>query len=70
MFEGDSAVTRAGKSPLVPMGGLVEGPACADMGARTPIGASGITNTNCLTWEGGSLRLDVAKIKVIGFVRK
>ena len=38
----DSADTRAGKFPLVPMGGWAEGSACADTGARTPIGASGI----------------------------
>ena len=37
MFEGDSADMCAGKFPLVSMGGL----ACADPGARTPIGASG-----------------------------
>ncbi len=37
----DSADTCAGKFPLVPMGGWAEGPACADMEARTPIGASG-----------------------------
>ena len=30
-----------GKFPLVFMGGLVDGLACADPGARTPIGASG-----------------------------
>ena len=41
MFEGDSANTRAGKFPLVSMGGRAEGLACADPGARTPIGASG-----------------------------
>ena len=35
MFEG------AGKFPLVSMGGGAEGLACADPGARTPIGASG-----------------------------
>ena len=40
MFEGDSADTCAEKFPLVPMGGWAEGPACADTGARTPIGAS------------------------------
>ena len=43
----DSADTCAGKFPLVPMGGWAEGPACADTGARTPIGASG--NIKCLT---------------------
>ena len=42
MFEGDSADMCAGKFPLVPMGGRAEGLACADPGARTPIGASGI----------------------------
>ena len=42
MFEGYSADTRAGKFPLVSMGGRAEGLACADPGARTPIGASGI----------------------------
>ena len=41
MFEGDSADTCAGKYPLVSMGGRAEGLACADPGARTPIGASG-----------------------------
>ena len=40
MFEGHSAGTRAVKSPLA-SGGRVEGLACADPGARTPIGASG-----------------------------
>jgi hypothetical protein len=44
MFEGDSADTSAGKFPLVSTGGRAEGLACADPGARTPIGASG----NCL----------------------
>ena len=42
MFEGDSADTYAGKIPLLPKGVQAEGPVCADMGARTPIGASGI----------------------------
>ena len=44
MFEGDSADTGAGKFPLVSMGDRAEGLACADPGARTPIGASGINN--------------------------
>ena len=39
MFEGDSADTCAGKFPLMLMGGLAEGLACADPGVRTPIGA-------------------------------
>ena len=41
MFEGDSGDTCAGKFPLVSMGGRAEGLACADPGARTPIGTSG-----------------------------
>jgi hypothetical protein len=41
MFEGDSADTCAGKFQLVSMEGRAEGLACADPGARTPIGASG-----------------------------
>ena len=41
MFEGDSADMCAGKFPQVFMGGRAEGLACADPGARTPIGASG-----------------------------
>ena len=41
MFEGASADTFVGKFPLVSMGGRAEGLACADQGARTPIGASG-----------------------------
>ena len=40
MFEGDSADMCAGKFPLLSMGVLAEGLACADPGARTPIGAS------------------------------
>ena len=39
--EGHSADTGAGKFLLVSMGGRAEGLACADPGARTPIGASG-----------------------------
>ena len=42
MFEGDSADMCARKFPLVSIGGRAEGLACADPGARTPIGASGI----------------------------
>ena len=40
MFESDSADMCAGKFPLVSLGGRAEGLACADPGARTPIGAS------------------------------
>ena len=42
MFEGDSADTCAEQFPLVSIGGQAEGLACADPGARTPIGVSGI----------------------------
>ena len=45
MFEGDSADTCVGKFPVVSMGGGAEGLACADPGARTPIGASGNSET-------------------------
>ena len=41
MFEGDSADMCGGKFPLMLMGGRAEGLACADSGARTPIGVSG-----------------------------
>ena len=41
MFEGDPAGMCGGKYPLVSMGSRAEGLACADPGARTPIGASG-----------------------------
>ena len=44
MFEGDSAGTCSGKFLLVLMGGRAEGLACADPGARTPIGAIGIVS--------------------------
>jgi hypothetical protein len=42
MFEGDSAEMCAGKCPLTSMGGRAEGLACADPGARIPIGVSRI----------------------------
>ena len=41
MFEGDSADMCVGKFPLTSMTGRAEGLACAEPGARTPIGASG-----------------------------
>ena len=41
MFEGESADMCAGKYPLLSMGGRAEGLACANLGARTPIGVSG-----------------------------
>jgi hypothetical protein len=42
MFEGDYADTGAGKFPLILMGGLAEGVACAaDPRATTPNGMSG-----------------------------
>ena len=41
ILEVDSAEMCAGKFPLTLMGGRAEGLACADLGARTPIGMSG-----------------------------
>ena len=41
MLKGDSADGCADKFPLTLMGGRAEGLACADPGARTPIGVSG-----------------------------
>ena len=41
MFEGDSADTCPGKFPLMSMGDRAGGLACADPGARTPIGVRG-----------------------------
>ena len=52
MFEGDSADRCAGKFPLVSMGGRAEALACADPGARTPIGASG--NLSNVVFRGES----------------
>ena len=40
MFEGDSADMCAEKFMLMSMGGQVEGLACSDQGARTPIDMS------------------------------
>ena len=58
MFEGDSADMCAGKFLPVSMGGRAEGLACADPGARTPIGASGNFNylifTDALCIEAAS----------------
>ena len=48
MFEGDSADPCAGKFPLTSMGGRAEGLLCADPGARTPIGVSGILLNNLI----------------------
>jgi hypothetical protein len=42
MFEGDSADMCAGKFLLMLMGGWAEGLTCADPGARTSTGVSGI----------------------------
>jgi hypothetical protein len=44
MFEGDSVDTWAEKFPVGLMGGRAEGLVCADPGARTHIGASGISH--------------------------
>ena len=46
MFEGDSADTCPGIFPLMSMGVRVEGLACADPVARTPIGVSGINHSS------------------------
>ena len=51
MFEGDSADKCAGKFLLVSMGGRAEGLACADPGARTPIGVSGIYTENTIFFK-------------------
>ena len=48
MFEGDCADMCAGKFPQVLLGGRAECLACADPGARTPIGASGILLSFCM----------------------
>ena len=40
MFEGDSADMCAKTFPLMSMGGQADGLACADPGARTPLGVS------------------------------
>ena len=50
MFEGDSADMCAGKFALVSMWGRAGGLACADLGARTTIGTSGIFLLK--TWMG------------------
>ena len=42
IFEGDSADMCSGKFLLMSMGGRAEGLVCEDLGARTPIGVSGI----------------------------
>ena len=55
MFEGDSADMCAGKFPLVSMGGRAEGLACADLGARTPIGASGNSSILPNNWAKHSV---------------
>ena len=68
MFEGDSAGMCAGKFPLVPMGGQVEGLACADPGARTPIGASGNFSKCYSVWILKEHFIDFI-IKKICFIR-
>ena len=52
MFECDSADTCGIKFPLVLMVGRAEGLACADPGARTPIGASRNFLVLCFTCKG------------------
>ena len=62
MFEGDSADTCTGKFPLTSMGGRAEGLACADLGARTPIGRAEIyviksTHRSCQKNKGVNIFL-------------
>ena len=67
MFEGDSADTCARKFPLVLMGGRAEGLACADTGARTPIGASGNVGyliISCQFWTLQVLHIDSLFLKM------
>ena len=64
MFEGDSADTLTGKFLLVLMGCRVEGLACGDPVARTPIGASGNFIITCYTsGEFTSCFLDMREYK-------
>jgi hypothetical protein len=56
MLEGDSADTYGRKFPLMSIGGRAEGLLCADPGARTPIGVTGIFGTDkvwvvCQIWS-------------------
>ena len=62
MFVGDSADTFAGKFPLVSMGGRAEGLACADPGARAPIGLEAN--------EGANISHDQNLILVIMHIEK
>ena len=62
MFEGDSADMCADKFPLVLMGGRVEGLACADPGARTPIGASGNFHQPCDGHAGAEVVVGVGEV--------
>ena len=59
MFEGDSADTYANLFSLMSMGGRAEGLACADPGARTHIGASGILHISS-SWVKIRLHTKVA----------
>ena len=55
----------AEKFPLVSMGGRAEGFACADPGARTPIGASGnigiLTTTSTRLMVGVEFKFNLSK---------
>jgi hypothetical protein len=62
VFEGDSADMCAGKFPLVSMGGRAEGLACADPGARTPIGA---TTTPSVVLNSGGKNKNNKKINYL-----
>ena len=72
MFEGDSADTCAQKIPLVSMGGRAEGLACADLGARNPIGASGNYYICFSLIPGGKRRLyqEICNYLLILFMKK
>ena len=51
MFEGYSVETCDGKILLVPIEGQVESPACANLGARTPVNASRIFIITMSNWK-------------------
>ena len=61
MFESKSAHTRTGKFPLVSVWGRAEGLACADPGARTPIGASEILTKSRLSSIKKKFQFEIKK---------
>ena len=60
MFKGNSADTCGRQFSLMSMGGRAEGLACANPGARTPIGVS--VNFSCLVVRIVSLDLKVLSV--------